>query len=394
MSASDADPAIVSSPARTRSLVAAILCAALAGAGYGLLMPLTALNLEAMSGSAQIAGLNAAAAALSTIVATPLIPPLLARVPPRAALAGGAVMTGAGIALFPLLPDVVVWFVLRFMTGLAVTVIFVGSETWINQLAKPESRASLLAVYATVLSAGFGSGGLVLAALGSEGFAPWFAAAAIFIAGAIPIALLKGPGLAPPARHEAGLGAMWSTARLAPAAILAGFVFGALETGVFAMFPIYAARLGFTEAAVGSLMAVGALGAIAMQIPLGRAADRIGRLAMLRLIAGGAVVLALAIAVVGARLWAVVPLIFLFVGLASAFYTVGLALIGERVRLAALATANAAFIFAYGFGSLIGPPIAGAAMDGLGPWGMLAAFAATAGLYLVFAWREKDIQKH
>jgi hypothetical protein len=72
--------------ARTRSLTAAILCAALAGCGFGLLMPLVALNLEAMTQSASMVGANAAAAALSTILATPLIPPLMARVSPRLAV--------------------------------------------------------------------------------------------------------------------------------------------------------------------------------------------------------------------------------------------------------------------------------------------------------------------
>ncbi|MGY6627009.1 MAG: MFS transporter [Oceanicaulis sp.] len=380
------DPAL----GRTRSLCAAILCAAMAGCGFGLLMPLVALNLEAMTGSASVVGLNAAAAAISTIVATPLIPPLLARTPPRVTIAACAALTGLGILIFPFLPDVIVWFVLRFTVGLAVTVIFVASETWINQLAKPESRASLLAVYATVLSGGFGSGGVLLAVLGSQGFAPWIAGGAIFLLGAVPILLLRGPDLVAPNRADSGPLALWNAGRLAPVAILAGFVFGALETGIFALVPVYAERLGFAETVVGLLVAVGALGAIAMQIPIGRFADRAGRLVTLRLIAGAAVVLAILIAVAGARLWALYPMIFLYVGIASAFYTVGLALIGERVRPGQLASANAAFIFAYGLGSLAGPVSAGAAMDAFNPWGLLMAFALFAAFYLVVAWRAKE----
>ena len=171
-------------------------------------------------------------------------------------------------------------------------------------------------------------------------------------------------------------------------------VFGALETGVFALLPVYAERIGFSQAGVGLLVTIGALGAIAMQIPVGRAADAVGRLAALRLISAGVVAMALLIGLAGPNPAAVYPLVFLFVGLASAFYTVGLALIGERVRLAAMAAANAAFIFAYGLGSLIGPPAAGAAMDWANPHGLLWAFAAFAALYLLVAWREKDLAKH
>jgi MFS family permease len=376
--------------ARTRSLIAAILCAALAGAGFGLLMPLVSLNLEAMTGSGAVVGANATAAAISTILMTPLIPFLFSRLPPRAAMAGASVFTGIGIAAFPFIPDVYAWWVLRFITGCAVTIIFVGSETWINQLAKPASRAGLLAVYATVLSAGFGSGGLILAALGADGHAPWFAGAAIFILGAAPVAVLRGPGLVPPSAADAGLKAIIGAARLAPPALLAGLVFGAMETAVYTLIPVYAERLGFAAATVGVIVAAAAMGGIAMQIPIGRFADQAGRLNTLRLVAAGGIVLPLLAALAGANLAGLVPLVFLFAGLSSAFYTLGLALIGERVQAGALAAANAAFIFAYGLGSLVGPPIMGAAMDGFDPYGLMLAFSALAALYLLLAWREKD----
>lgn len=379
--------------ARNRSLAAAILSAALAGCGFGLLMPLIALNLEAMTGSGVVVGVNGAAAALSTIVATPFIPALLARVPPRALMAACALATGVGLLAFPALPDVTAWWILRFLIGLTVTVIFVGSETWINQLAKPEGRATLLAVYAATLAAGWGSGGLVLSVVGSQGYAPWLVGAAIFFAGALPLFVLRGPELEPPGAGESGFKAMAAVARLAPAAILAGLIFGAMETSIFTLVPVYAGRIGFEEAMIGILVAAGALGGIALQVPVGRLADRTGPVRTLRLIAASALILPAFVALAGANLWLLLPLIFLFAGISSAFYTVGLALLGERVKAGALAAANAAFIFAYGVGSLAGPPAAGAAMDAFNPWGLLLAFAILALLYLLGAWREKDMAK-
>jgi len=371
--------------ARTRSLAAAMLCAAMAGCGFGLLMPLVALNLEAMTASAAVVGANAAAAALSTLAATPLIPALLARTQPRLTMVGSALIIAAGFIAFPALPDAWVWFALRFVTGLAVTVIFVASETWINQLAKPESRASLLAVYATILSAGFGSGGLLLAGLGSTGWMPWLVGAGMFTLGAVPVLLLRGPELTPPPKGETGINALWLAARLAPIAILAGLVFGALETGIFALLPVYAQRLGFEETAVGLLVATGALGAICLQIPIGRFADRMGLGLTLKLIAGAALILALLIAMAGSEVWLIVPLVFLFVGVAGGFYTLGLSLLGASVKASALASANAAFIFAYGTGSLIGPPLGGIGMDWANPWGLMISFAGFAGLYLLIS---------
>ncbi len=369
-------------PARLRSLIAAIACASLAGAGFGLLMPLVSLNLEAMTGSGAMVGANAASAALSTLIAVPFIPALLAVIPFRIAVAGSCVLVSAGMVAFPLLPDPYVWLVLRLLVGMAVTVVFVASETWINQLARPESRASLLAVYATALSAGFGSGGVVLAVLGSEGLSPWLAAAALYLCGLIPILGLRGPGLTAPPRGEAGLSHLLAAAKIAPAALLAGLLFGALETGFFTLYPVYGDRLGLSTAAIGGLVVAGALGGICLQIPIGRLADRIGPRTTLAGVALACAVLPLMIGLSGARPLALYPLTFLYVGAAGAFYTVGLALIGRSFPGGAMATANAAFIFAYGLGSLFGPPAAGVAMDAYDPFGLLWSAAGAAALYL------------
>lgn len=386
----------LSSPdkARTRSLIAAICCAALAGCGFGLLMPLVALNLEAMTGSAAVVGANAAAAALSTLLATPLIPALMARTSPRQTVIVCAMITAAGFVLFPAMPDPVIWFGLRFVMGLSVTIIFVASETWINQLAKPESRASLLAVYATVLAGGFGSGGLLLSVLGSQGWTPWIAGGVIYALGALPIMILRGPSIQPPSREESGLKSLLSAARLAPLAMLAGLVFGGLETNVFALMPVYAERIGIAERGVGLLVAIGALGAIALQIPLGKLADRTGRDRTLSGVALSAVILSVAMGLAGANLWLLIPMVFFFVGASSAFYTIGLAMIGERVQPGALASANAAFIFAYGLGSLLGPALGGVSMDIADPWGLMAAFAAMAGLYFTLSLVSKGRSRH
>lgn len=379
--------------ARTRSLITAISSATVAGAGFGLLMPLVSLNLEAMTGSGTVVGLNATAAAISTLVMTPLLPAILAWIAPRKAMIFCTLFTAIGVAVFPFVPDVYAWWVLRFVTGCAVTLVFVGSETWINQLARPETRATLLAVYATALSGGFGSGALLLTALGSQGFVPWLAGSMIFLLGAVPLALLRGPEITPPDRSDAGPASLWSKARLAPAAMTAGLVFGAMETSVFSLLPVYVRRLGFEDQLVGIVIGAAALGGLALQIPIGRLADRIGRRLVLRLVALGAAALPPVVIFAGSNLTALLPLVFVMSGLSSAFYTLGLALVGERVDLKSLAAANAAFIFAYGLGSLVGPPMMGAAMDALNPYGLMITFTLLSLVYLSVTALEKRTDK-
>jgi MFS family permease len=171
-------------------------------------------------------------------------------------------------------------------------------------------------------------------------------------------------------------------------------VFGGLETNVFSLMPVYAERIGIAEQGVGLLVAIGALGAIALQIPLGKLADRTGRDRTLSGVALSAVILSVAMGLAGANLWLLIPMVFFFVGASSAFYTIGLAMIGERVKPGALASANAAFIFAYGLGSLLGPALGGVSMDIADPWGLMASFAAMAGLYFVLSLLSKPRARH
>jgi MFS family permease len=69
------------------------------------------------------------------------------------------------------------------------------------------------------------------------------------------------------------------------------------------------------------------------------------------------------------------PVMFVWGGAAVALYTIGLVLLGERFRGGELASANAAFIMMYNLGWLLGPPIAGYAMQLWRPHGFIAVIA-------------------
>ncbi|WP_109260504.1 MFS transporter [Hyphobacterium indicum] len=369
---------------RLRSLIAAIICASLCGCGFTLLMPVMALNLETMTGSGLIVGLNGAAAALSTIAATPFIPRLLSRYAGRSLIIGSLAFTALCIPLFPLFPDVIVWFALRFAMGLSITIIFVSSETWINQIAPAEKRATILGLYATALASGFGAGGLLLAVLGSTGPDPWIAGFCLFSIGTLPIILLRGPGIEQPDAESASFKAMIRAAGYAPAAIGAGLLFGATETIFFSLFPVYGERIGLLDSSIGFMMAAGALGGIALQTPLGRLADHAGRLRITVLATLVCIVGPGLIFLAGANTLALYAVMFAYVGTATGMYTLGLAMIGERFDGGSMAAANAAFVMAYGVGSLVGPAAGGVGMDAMNPQGVLIVTSGIAVIYLVF----------
>ncbi len=367
-----------------RSLIAAISCAGVCGIVFGLSMPLISLRLEMMTNSGLLVGMNGAAAAMSTLIMAPLVPRLIAYVHPRIVLPLALVSAALLHAAFPLLENVTAWFALRFVMGCFMTVIFVISETWINQIATPERRATILGVYGTALSGGFGVGALIFGMVGAQADTGFYAGAAIFVMGIAPVLFLRGPQAVAPDAEEASLGAMLGCLRVAPAAIAAGLAFGALETLLFSMVPVYGTRIGLTEAMISQVAIAAAIGALLSQIPLGWIADKTGRRLTLTWIAAVATLAPLMVWLAGTNMPSLLALVLVQAGVASGLYTVGLALLGERFTGGAIAAANAAFIFAYGLGSLFAPPLAGQGMDGLGAPGLMWIMSAIAGAYLLF----------
>ncbi len=167
----------------------------------------------------------------------------------------------------------------------------------------------------------------------------------------------------------------------------AAFVFGALETAAMGLLPVHALRNG-DSAEVGALfVAALALGNMLFQIPLGFLSDRVGRRTVLVGVAGLACLGAAGLAcLTGSAGFA--PGLVLWSGVASGLYMLGLAQLGARYAEADLAAANAAFIACYAAGMIVGPPIAGWALDLSPRHGLFASLSVLAGFALVTAaWR-------
>jgi MFS family permease len=77
--------------------------------------------------------------------------------------------------------------------------------------------------------------------------------------------------------------------------------------------------------------------------------------------------------------------LFFWGGCVSGLYTVGLAHLGARLSGADLAAANAAYIFCYAVGTVVGPQGIGAAMDVVGNDGYAWALASFFGFYVLIA---------
>jgi MFS family permease len=277
---------------------------------------------------------------------------------------------------FKLLFALAWWFPLRFVFAAAFGVLFVLSEFWINAAAPPHRRGLVMGIYATVLAIGFAIGPAALKAVGTSGWPPYLAGTALYALAAVPLA--AGRGLSPTleGRPTRGVASFVVTA---PAATLAALVFGAAESGGFALLPVYALRLGFDPEDAAFLVSVLALGTVAFQIPIGLASDRTDRRLVLLVAALAGLAGAAAMPLTAGRNWGFAATLFAWGGLTGVLYTVGLAHLGARFTGADLAGANAAFVVLYSVGLAVGPPVIGWCMDASAhgfAWSLAGFFAA------------------
>lgn len=377
-------PALSEDPLRIVPLAAAIAAISVVGIAIGLGIPLLSFLLESRGFSAGEIGLNTAAAGFASIAAAPFATPIAARFGVVRTMVAMLALAGASFAGFYVADGFWSWFALRIGLHFALTVLFILSEFWINHSAPPRRRGMVLGVYATVLSLGFALGPSIFAQVGSQGFAPFAIALALISAAAIPV--LAAWRNSPDLGGDGGDGHLGFARHLVsvPTATAAVFVFGAVETGGFALLPVYGLRIGFNEADSAMLLTMIGLGNVVLQIPLGYLSDHLGdrrRLLVGCAAAGFAGMLALPY--LSASWLAMAILLFIWGGVVAGLYTVGLAHLGAQLRGRDLASANAAFVFCYSLGMLAGPWSIGAGMDIAGPQGFAHVLAIFFAAYLV-----------
>jgi MFS family permease len=276
------------------------------------------------------------------------------------------------------------WFPLRAMLHLALTILFILSEFWISTSAPPHRRGLVLGIYATVLSLGFAAGPWLFAQLGSTGFMPFGVTIVLVTLAAIPVlaARNESPVISPHEDHAGFLRYIW----LVPTATAAVLVFGAVETGGFALFPVYGNRIGYSEADAALLLTMIGLGNVLLQIPIGMISDRVRDRRYILLLCATVGLLGTVFMPLFAQNWHLMAgLLFVWGGVVAALYTVGLAHLGSQLSGHELASANAAFVLCYGIGMVLGPQAIGIGMDLAGPSGFGWSLAAFFGGYMVLA---------
>jgi MFS family permease len=370
-------------PSRRLTLAAVFSSCLGVGLIFGFQPPLIALALSRLGYSGSAIGAVTAASLIAVIVCGAFYPRVIVRFGLKRCIVAGIVFAAVILLLMPLHPSAPFWMSLRFISGCALGLVWIASEVWMNNASGAESRGTVMGIYGTVFSLGIVAGPVLLEFTGTEGAKPFAIGAACLILTLLPMGVLR--QVTGAAQEFTPLRGMTGALKAAPIVMLAALVAGLVESADLTLLPLFGLHAGLDERAALLLVAVFMAGNVVLQVPIGLLADRYGRRTLLGVCAVtsciGPLLLQRCLGV-PLLLW---PLLFVWGGTLYAFYSQGVALLGEEFGAENLASANTVFVMVYCLGGVIGPSAGGAAMDlwpsrGLPVLLSSAAFLMLAGL--------------
>ncbi|MGS3180811.1 MFS transporter [Aeromonas dhakensis] len=284
---------------------------------------------------------------------------------------------GLGITL-----DFWSWLGWRFIAGIGCAMIWVVVESALMCSGNAHNRGRLLAAYMMVYYLGTVLGQLLVSKLptGLMEVLPW--ASGLILAAILPLLFTR---IVSERSEAQGSTRVWPMLRLRQArlgvdgCIISGIVLGSL----YGLMPLYLNHQGVSDAGIGYWMAVMVSAGILGQWPVGRLADRFGRLQVLR------VQVLVVILGCGAMLGGVAmgPALFILGAAGFTLYPVAMAWACEKVEHHQLVAMNQALLLSYTIGSLLGPAYTAFLMQHLSDNLLFIMIAGVSCVYLLMLLR-------
>lgn len=340
--------------------------------GAGLLGSLLGLRAELEGFSTATTGLVLALYYLGYVAGSAWVPGLIRSVGHIRVFTALASVAGAAVVVHGVWVHVAPWMVLRFATGVCIAGLFIVTESWLHAASTPRTRASILAVYNSLVTGGLAIGSVLLNVAEIDGVVLFVVGSVIVSIAAVPVALVPREAPALPEYRPISLAAI---VEQVPVGMIGASLSG-IGTGTALGFgAVYATRAGFDVAEVSQFMGAILVGGTLGQVPLGHWSDRTDR-RLVMIVAAGLIgaggVIGFTSTLADAAL---VPTLVAatLVGAGSfSLYGLSFAHVGDHVAPASMAGAGAHIIRVNGLSAASGPLVASVAVSTLGPEGFFA----------------------
>ena len=370
------------------SLWTLLVSAALLCLGHGLSGSLVSVEANAAEFGTDVTGFVMAGYSAGLLISTFITPRLVKSVGHVRTFAGLASIVSTAVLLFPLWIDPIFWFVLRVISGLCVSGMYIVCESWLNTASSNRNRGQMLSIYMIVTYGSLGAGQLLLNVTDTSGFVRFTLVSCLLSLSLVPLILMPSEAPSVEGSRLVSVDEIW---RASPLAVLGVLACGLGQSAFFALGAVFGLSKGLPLFYVSLMMALPPLGVILSQYPIGWLSDRFDRRTIIMLLAFFAAMIAGVTLAGGYYLTRVmlIALVTAFGVVSLPIYSLVVAHANDHLQREQILGASAKLVLLYGVGSLVGPILVGDLMRRIGGEGwliyMIAVHAALAGFAL---WRK------
>jgi len=203
-----------------------------------------------------------------------IVSKMVARVGHIRTFAALASLASTSILVHAVFVNPLVWWGMRFVTGLSYAGMYVVTESWLNEAADNNGRGKLLSFYMLISLGGLAGGQLLLNLSPPSGFELFVLTSLLISVAVIPI--LLSATRAP--QHEAMESiSIYQLFRIAPLGVFGMLVNGMMYGAIFSMGAVYATKTGMSVKDTSFFMGAFVIGGFLFQYPLGWMSDAFGR---------------------------------------------------------------------------------------------------------------------
>ncbi|MCT4710233.1 MFS transporter [Enterobacteriaceae bacterium H11S18] len=275
------------------------------------------------------------------------------------------------------------WMMWRFVAGVGCAMIWVVVESALMCSGTSRNRGRLLAAYMMVYYVGTVLGQLMVSKMPTDivSVLPWVTG--MILAAILPLLFTR---IVNDRSENQEATPVWPMLRLRHArlgvngCIISGIVLGSL----YGLMPLYLNHQGVSDSGIGFWMAVMVSAGILGQWPVGRLADRYGRLLVLR-VQVFVIILGCLAMLTGAAMG---PVLFVLGAAGFTLYPVAMAWACEKVEHHQLVAMNQALLLSYTIGSLLGPTLTAMLMQSYSDDLLFVMIAGVAFVYLLMLLRK------
>jgi MFS family permease len=286
------------------------------------------------------------------------------------------------ILLHSLNIHVISWATLRFLTGIAVSGIWVVSESWLNQSTNNQNRGSLISIYMMVINLGMTGGQLMLSVSEPQSFVLYSLISVIVSIAAIPILMSS---ITAPKITEYQSISLMQLFKLTPAGTVGIFITGMVNAITLGMGAVFASKLGLSVVEISYYIAAILMGGVLLQWPLGKLSDITDRRVVTAIVALSAAIVAIISMQMTVKDYSLlVMLAFVFGGLSLTLYSLFNALANDFLNESQVMSASGGLLIIKGLGATLGPIFVSFIMDIFGLAGFYLTLATLCLLISLF----------